>query len=112
MVQYGMTPLAAIQAATLNAARVMDPYHPMSLSAAERTGEEPQNSQYANPVFETRYWSRSVGAIDPGKFADIIAVAGNPLDDIKQLEQVKFVMKGGEVYKNDFVQPPVDRLQQ
>ncbi|HEV2306820.1 MAG TPA: amidohydrolase family protein [Candidatus Acidoferrales bacterium] len=112
MVQYGMTPLEAIQAATLNAARVMDPYHPMSLSAAESTGEEPRNSGYANPVFETRYWSKSVGAIDPGKFADIIAVAGNPLDDIKQLERVKFVMKGGEVYKNDFVTLPVDKLQQ
>ncbi|HVA72059.1 MAG TPA: amidohydrolase family protein [Candidatus Limnocylindrales bacterium] len=85
LVKYGMTPLQAIQAATLNAARVMNAY-----------GQ--------------KNWSKTVGAIDPGKYADIIAVSGNPLDDIKQLEQVKFVMKGGVVYKNDFVQPPVDKL--
>lgn len=112
MVKYGMTPLEAIQAATLDAARVMDPYRPMSLSINEGNGEQRPSSQYANPVFETRLWSKTVGAIDPEKFADIIAVAGNPLEDIKQLEQVKFVMKGGVIYKNDFVQPPVDKLVQ
>ena len=41
------------------------------------------------------------GAIEAGKFADIIAVAGDPLKDITELERVKFVMKGGEVYKNE-----------
>jgi len=71
MTRFGMSPLAAIQAATINAAELMD-------------------------------WSDRVGAIEPGKFADIIAVESNPLDDIKQLEHVKFVMKGGVVDHNDF----------
>jgi imidazolonepropionase-like amidohydrolase len=46
-------------------------------------------------------WSDSVGEIAPGKFADIIAVEGNPLEDVQQLERVKFVMKGGAVIRND-----------
>ncbi|MGH9714672.1 MAG: amidohydrolase family protein [Candidatus Acidiferrales bacterium] len=46
-------------------------------------------------------WADRVGAIEPGQFADMIAVNGDPLDDIKQLEQVKFVMKGGAVVRND-----------
>lgn len=86
LVKYGMSPLQAIQAATINAAELMD--------------------------YSQEHWSKEVGAIDPEKYADIIAVQGNPLDDITQLEHVKFVMKGGVVYKNDFVQPPVDRLVQ
>ena len=47
-------------------------------------------------------WADDLGAIEPGKYADVIAVEGNPLNDIKQLEHVKFVMKGGEVVRNDF----------
>ena len=46
-----------------------------------------------------------MGAIEPGKFADMIAVAGNPLEDIKQLKNVGFVMKGGAVVRNDFTKP-------
>ncbi|MGH9970645.1 MAG: amidohydrolase family protein [Pyrinomonadaceae bacterium] len=42
-----------------------------------------------------------LGAIEPGKFADIIAVAGDPLRDIAELERVRFVMKGGEVFRNE-----------
>lgn len=86
MVQYGMKPLAAIQAATIDAADLMD-------SAQDK-------------------WSKEVGAIDSGRFADIIAVSGNPLDDVKLLEQVKFVMKGGVVYKNEFASPAIDKLAQ
>ena len=44
-------------------------------------------------------WSDQVGAIDSGKFADIVAVPGDPLSDITLLEQVDFVMKGGAVVK-------------
>jgi imidazolonepropionase-like amidohydrolase len=68
MVQYGMTPMAAIQAATVHAAELLG-------------------------------WPGDVGAIESGMYADIIAVAGNPLEDIRELEDVRFVMKGGEVYK-------------
>jgi imidazolonepropionase-like amidohydrolase len=42
-----------------------------------------------------------VGAIEPGKFADLIAVAGDPLKDITELQRVHFVMKGGAVIKNE-----------
>jgi imidazolonepropionase-like amidohydrolase len=72
MTRYGMTPLQAIQAATINAADLMG-------------------------------WADQVGAIEPGKFADMIAVDESPLADIKQLEHVRFVMKGGAVVRNDYV---------
>jgi imidazolonepropionase-like amidohydrolase len=71
MTRYGMSPLQAIQAATINAADLMG-------------------------------WADQIGAIEPGKFADIIAVDENPLTDIKQLEHVRFVMKGGSVVRNDY----------
>jgi len=64
----GMTPLAALQSATLNAADLMG-------------------------------WSAKTGSLDPGKWADIIAVDGNPLENIKLVQDVKFVMKAGVVYK-------------
>jgi len=67
-VKMGLTPLQAIQSATLNAADLLG-------------------------------WSDRVGAIEAGKFADIIAVQGDPLQDITTLERVQWVMKGGEVYK-------------
>jgi imidazolonepropionase-like amidohydrolase len=69
MVQFGMTPLQAIQSATVNAATLLG-------------------------------WNDRVGQIAPGFFADLIAVKGDPLEDIRLLEQVGFVMKGGVVYKN------------
>ncbi|MGH9658696.1 MAG: metal-dependent hydrolase family protein, partial [Bryobacteraceae bacterium] len=68
MVQFGMRPIDAIRAATIN--------------AAELLGRRDQ-----------------VGSIDPGLLADVIAVPGNPLDDVRALEKVHFVMKGGRVYK-------------
>ncbi|MEO5623978.1 MAG: amidohydrolase family protein [Dokdonella sp.] len=45
--------------------------------------------------------SRDLGSIEAGKFADVIAVAGNPLEDIKRMQTVGFVMKDGVVYKQD-----------
>lgn len=70
MVQYGMTPMQAIQSATTVAAELL---------------ERPND----------------MGAIEPGKYADIIAVTGDPLRDITELERVRFVMKGGVVFRND-----------
>jgi imidazolonepropionase-like amidohydrolase len=45
--------------------------------------------------------SDDLGSIEAGKFADLIAVSGDPLTDITELERVKFVMKNGAVYKNE-----------
>jgi imidazolonepropionase-like amidohydrolase len=47
-------------------------------------------------------WQDRIGTIEPGKFADLIAVAGDPVADTTELERVRFVMKGGEVIRNDF----------
>jgi len=46
-------------------------------------------------------WEDRVGAVAPGKFADMIAVSGDPLEDITELQRVRFVMKGGVVARND-----------
>ena len=70
MVQLGLTPLQAIQAATVNDADLLG-------------------------------WSDKVGVLEPGHYADIIAVDGDPLQDVTTLEKVKFVMKGGLVYKSE-----------
>jgi len=71
MVRLGLTPLQAIQAATLNAADLLG-------------------------------WSGKVGTLEPGAWADIVAVDGDPVKDVTTLERVKFVMKGGEVVKNEY----------
>jgi imidazolonepropionase-like amidohydrolase len=70
MVKYGMTPMQAIQSATVNAADLIG-------------------------------HSELFGSITAGKSADIIAVSGDPLADIHELEHVRFVMKEGTVYKQD-----------
>lgn len=49
---------------------------------------------------ELMNWQDRVGAVEPGKYADLIAVEGDPLSDITVLEQVKFVMKGGALVKD------------
>jgi imidazolonepropionase-like amidohydrolase len=48
-------------------------------------------------------WEKQIGSIEKGKFADIIAVSGNPIEDLSQMEHVKFVMKGGVVVRNDYM---------
>lgn len=70
MVQFGMTPLQAIQSATINSAQLLQ-----------------QDQQ--------------LGQIKSGYFADIIAVDGNPLEDITVMENVSFVMKDGQIYKDN-----------
>lgn len=65
MVQFGLTPIQALQAASINAAKLLKK-------------------------------EQDIGSIEEGKFADIIAVKGNPLQDISLLENVAFVMKGGK----------------
>src|SRR5574341_2135109 len=51
-------------------------------------------------------WSDRVGSVEKGKLADLIAVENNPLRDVTELERVRFVMKGGAVYKNDLRRAP------
>jgi imidazolonepropionase-like amidohydrolase len=47
-------------------------------------------------------WRDRVGSIEKGKYADLVAVSGNPASDVTELERVKFVMKGGQVFRDDF----------
>jgi imidazolonepropionase-like amidohydrolase len=77
--QYGMTPLAAIQSGTLNAADLMG-------------------------------WTDKVGSLEPGKWADVIAVKGDPLADVRILQHVPFVMKAGVIYKDEAQPAAVDKL--
>ena len=46
-------------------------------------------------------WQDRIGSIEKGKYADIIAVSGDPLKDVTKLQRMKFVMKGGKVIRND-----------
>ncbi|MBI3652011.1 MAG: amidohydrolase family protein [Acidobacteria bacterium] len=69
-VKLGMTPVQAIQTATVNAADLLG-------------------------------WSDRIGSIEAGKFADLIAVTGDPTKDVTLLERVGFVMKGGQVFKDN-----------
>jgi imidazolonepropionase-like amidohydrolase len=50
-------------------------------------------------------WRDRVGSIERGKLADFVAVSGNPANDVTELERVNFVMKGGQVFRNDFAGP-------
>ncbi|WP_263380776.1 metal-dependent hydrolase family protein [Granulicella paludicola] len=77
--QFGMTPLAAIQTGTVNAADLMG-------------------------------WSDKVGSLEAGKWADIIAIQGDPLSDVKLLQHVPFVMRSGIVFKDEAHPTAVDKL--
>jgi imidazolonepropionase-like amidohydrolase len=70
MVEWGMAPIDALRAATINAADLMG-------------------------------WQDKVGELAPGHYADLIAVSGDPLSDVRLLEHVAFVMKGGEAVKGN-----------
>jgi imidazolonepropionase-like amidohydrolase len=79
----------------LSAAREFQYYadYGMSPMQAIRTG--------TSVAAELLGWKEKLGTVEAGKWADIVAVSGDPLMDITQLQQVKFVMKAGIVYKND-----------
>lgn len=70
----------------------------------EQLGLTPVQSLQAGSVnaADLMGWSDKVGAIEPGHFADIVAVMGDPITDIKLLQHPDFVMKGGVVYKGSF----------
>ena len=46
-------------------------------------------------------WQDRIGSIEKGKYADLIAISGNPLADITELQRVRFVMKGGKIIRQD-----------
>ena len=72
-------------------------------SLVKRSGMTPARAIQAGTIInaEAMRWQDQVGSIAKGKFADLIAVSGNPLADITELQRVKFVMKGGKVVRND-----------
>ena len=80
MVRYGMSPMEAIKSATSVAAALLDPICPTGAAECGRS---------------------DIGAIEPGHFADLVAVKKSPLDDIAELEKVRFVMKAGAVFRDD-----------
>jgi imidazolonepropionase-like amidohydrolase len=51
---------------------------------------------------EAMGWEDKIGSLEKGKYGDLVAVSGDPLKDITELERIQFVMKGGKVIRNDF----------
>jgi imidazolonepropionase-like amidohydrolase len=70
LVKHGMTPVEALQSATVVGSEMMD-------------------------------WQDQIGSLEKGNYADIVAIAGDPLKEITEMQRVKFVMKGGKVIKNE-----------
>ena len=72
-------------------------------SALRNTGTPPLDIIRAvtTNAAEMLGWKDRVGALEPEQFADLVAVAGDPIADISELERVRFVMKDGQVVKND-----------
>ena len=72
----------------------------------KRAGLTPARAMQSGTMInaEIMGWQDQIGSIDKGKYADLIAVSGDPLADITELQRVKFVMKGGKVIRNDLVQ--------
>ncbi|OFW51309.1 MAG: hypothetical protein A3G77_05650 [Acidobacteria bacterium RIFCSPLOWO2_12_FULL_68_19] len=70
---------------------------------ATRAGMGPVRAIQAGTITaaEVLGWQRDIGSIGKGKFADLVAVSGDPVADITELQRVKFVMKGGKVVRND-----------
>jgi imidazolonepropionase-like amidohydrolase len=58
---------------------------------------------------EIIHWQDKIGAIEKGKFADLMATSGDPLQGITEMQRVKFVMKGGPVIKDDLGAPSANR---
>jgi len=54
---------------------------------------------------EVMGWQNDIGSITKGKFADLVAVSGDPVADVTELQRVRFVMKGGKVIRNDLAEP-------
>jgi imidazolonepropionase-like amidohydrolase len=52
-------------------------------------------------------WQDQIGSIEKGKYADLVAVSGDPSADITELQRVKFVMKGGRVVRDELARRPV-----
>ncbi len=69
----------------------------------KRSGLSPAQAIQAGTTInaEVLGWQDRIGSIDQGKYADLIAVSGDPLADITELQRVKFVMKGGKIVKNE-----------
>jgi imidazolonepropionase-like amidohydrolase len=75
-------------------------------SLVKRAGMSPARAIQSGTTVNAEIlgWSDRVGSIDKGKYADLIAVSGDPLADITELQRVKFVMKGGKIIRNDMGQ--------
>jgi len=69
----------------------------------KRAGLTPARAIQSGTTINARVmgWQEQIGSIDKGKYADLIAVSGDPVADITELERVKFVMKGGKIIRND-----------